>query len=60
MTLAAFLGNNLYDFNSLKDRLFVLKAAIRAEYASLVQVVRGLFTPEELASVDRALSAPEQ
>ena len=60
MTLAAFLGKNLYDFSSLKDRLFVLRAAMRAEYTSLVQMIRGLFTPEELASVDRALSAPEQ
>lgn len=60
MTLVAFLGKNLYDFSSLKDRLFVLRAAMRAEYTSLVQIIRGLFTPEELASVDRALSAPEQ
>lgn len=55
--VAAFLGRNLYDFTSLKDRLFVLKAAMKAEYPSLVETMRTLFTPEELQSVDRALNS---
>ena len=54
--VVAFLGRNLYDFTNLKDRLFVLKAAMKAEYATLVEGVRALFTPEELQSVDRALN----
>ncbi len=54
--VVAFLGRNLYDFTNLKDRLFVLKAAMKAEYATLVERVRALFTPEELQSVDRALN----
>lgn len=53
--IAAFLGNNFYDLNSLKDRLFVLRAAIAAGYQELVRVIRGMFTPEELQAVDRAL-----
>ena len=51
----AFLGNSFYDFDSLKDRLFVLKAASAAGYQNLVQVIRRIFTPEELEAVDRAL-----
>ncbi len=54
--VVAFLGRNLYDFTSLKDRLFVLKAAMKAEYGTLVEAVRGLFTEEELQTVDRALN----
>ncbi len=53
--VAEFLGGNFYDFNSLKDRLFVLRAAMSAGYADLVRIVRGMFTPEELKSVDQAL-----
>ena len=54
--VAAFLGQNLYDFSTLKDRLFVLKAAMKANYGSMVTVMRGMFRPEELAVVDQALA----
>ncbi len=55
--VAAFLGQNLYDFNTMKDRLFVLKAAMQAGYKNLVSVMRGTFSPQELAVVDQALAA---
>ncbi len=54
--VASFLGQNLYDFTTLKDRLFVMKAAMRAGYSSMVQVMRGMFSPEELLVVDQALA----
>ncbi|MEY8339503.1 glycosyltransferase [Lachnospiraceae bacterium 62-35] len=59
-SLVEFLGKNLYDFHILKDRLFVLKAAMKAEYQSLIQAIRGMFTPEELKIVDMALAKEEQ
>ena len=55
--VAAFLGQNLYDFSTMKDRLFVLKAAMQAGYKNLVSVMRGTFSPQELAVVDQALAA---
>jgi hypothetical protein len=55
--VAAFLGQNLYDFSTMKDRLFVLKAAMQAGYKNLVSVMRGTFSPQELAAVDQALAA---
>ncbi len=55
MQVAGFLKNAFYDFYSLKDRLFVLRAAMAAKYEALVAVMRKLFTPEEMAAVDRAL-----
>lgn len=54
--VAELLGKSFYDFRSLKDRLFVLRAATDAAYPELVEVIRGLFTPEELVQVDRALN----
>lgn len=54
--VAAFLGGHLYNFNSLKDRIFVLRAAMAAGYEELVLAVRELFTPQELQSVDQALT----
>ena len=53
--VASFLGNSFYDLNTLKDRLFVLKAAMAAGYPELIQVIREMFSPDELAAVDRAL-----
>ena len=53
--IAAFLGNTFYDLTSLKDRLFVLRAAMGAEYGALVQVVRKTFSQAELMAVDQAL-----
>lgn len=54
--VAQFLGQNLYDFTSLKDRLFVLKIAMKLQYHSLVEVMRGMFSPEELTAVDQAMA----
>lgn len=53
--IAAFLGNTFYDFTGLKDRLFVLRAAMAAEYRELVSVMRKSFSQAELAAVDQAL-----
>lgn len=52
---ADFLGSNFYQFQSLKDRLFVLQAAMRAGYEELTEVVKGTFTQEEYEAVDKAL-----
>ena len=54
--VAAFLGQNLYDFSTLKDRLFVLRAAMKANYGSMVAAMRGMFSLEELMVVDQALA----
>ena len=55
--VAGFLGNTFYNFSTLKDRLFVLRAAMGAEYGEMVKVMREIyFSPEELAVVDSALS----
>ena len=51
--VAALLGRSFYDFSSLKDRLFVLKAANAACYQNLVDVIRKLFSTEELEEVDK-------
>ncbi|MCI8584792.1 MAG: glycosyltransferase family 2 protein [Lachnospiraceae bacterium] len=54
--VAALLGKGLYDFQNLKDRLFVLRAAMAADYGSLTRVLeRELFTPEELLAVKQNL-----
>lgn len=53
--VAQFLGQNLYDFSTLKDRLFVMKAAMQAGYKGLIDVIRGTFSPQELLVVDQAL-----
>lgn len=54
----AFLGK-LYDFGSLKGRLFVLKGAAETEYAELVRLLRGTFTQEELDCLDGAAGKGE-
>ncbi len=51
----AFL-ENFYDLHSLKDRMFVLGAAQAAQYPGLILAIRSLFTPEELAAIDQAMS----
>lgn len=54
--VAVLLGRSLYHFEDLKDRLFVLRAAMAAEYRDLVQVIkRELFTQEELSAVEQSL-----
>ena len=58
--VAAFLGSNFYNFQSLKDRLFVLRASMAAGYEALTSVMRGTFTAQELVAVDKSLSAESQ
>ena len=41
----------LYDLVSLKDRLFLLKASVGAEWRELESLIERLFTPEELAHI---------
>ncbi len=55
MDAAVFLGNNFYNYQLLRERIFVLRAAMAAGYKELEVIVRGLFTAEELAAVDQAL-----
>lgn len=54
--VAELLGKSFYHFSSLKDRMFVLRAATDAGYPELVEVIRSLFSSEELAQIDRALN----
>ncbi len=54
--VAALLGRTFYHYENLKDRLFVLRAAMAADYRSLVQVIKKeLFTSEELSAVEQSL-----
>lgn len=53
--VAEFLGKTFYDLSVLKDRLFVLRAALAAGYQDLTAVMRRTFAPEELAAVEKAL-----
>ena len=50
-----FLADNFYQIQSLKDRLFILRAALDAGYGELVEVLKRTFTQEELTAVDQAL-----
>ena len=52
--VAMFLGT-LYDMNRLKDRIFILRAAMKADYGNLVKVVRGTCSSEELYCFDRSM-----
>lgn len=58
--VAAFLGRSFYDFSSLKSRIFVLRAAMGAEYYALEQIIRKTFTPEELTAVNQALKLSQK
>lgn len=51
--VAALMERSFYDFSSLKDRLFVLKAAESAGYHELAEVIRGLCSAEELRQIDK-------
>lgn len=53
--LAAFQGENFYQFHSLKDRLFVLQATQKAVYQELVDVLKALFSLDELTAVNQVL-----
>lgn len=55
MDAAVFLGNNFYNYQILGDKLFVLRAAMAARYKELEDIMRGIFTAEELLAVDEAL-----
>ncbi len=50
--VASLLEKSFYDFSSLKDRMFVLRAAQKSQYRTLIQVIRELFSAEELAVID--------
>ena len=52
--VAMFLGT-LYDMNRLKDRSFILRAAMKADYGNLVKVVRGTCSQEELQCFDQSM-----
>ena len=52
--VASLLEKSFYNFSELKDRIFVLRAAESAGYQELSQVIRGLFSPEELDAIDRS------
>ncbi len=52
---ASFLENNFYQLKTLKDRLFLLRAAMAAGYQDLVQVMKKQLAPEEFAAVDKAM-----
>ena len=53
--VAVLLGQSFYQFSSLKDRMFILRAATETGWAEFVEVIRGLFSPEELEQIDRGL-----
>lgn len=53
--VAVFLGRSFYNLGTLKDRLFLLRAAISANYGAMVQVLKGTFAAEEMAAVRQAL-----
>lgn len=52
---ALFLGSNFYQLQSLKDRLFILQAAMGAGYQELVEVIKETLTQEEFVAVDKAM-----
>ena len=52
--VAMFLGT-LYDMNRLKDRIFIRRAAMKADYGNLVKVVRGTCSQEELQCFDQSM-----
>lgn len=52
--VAVFL-KSLYDINSLRDRIFILRAAMEADYGNLVKVVRGACSKDELECFDRSM-----
>jgi hypothetical protein len=53
--ITELLGRAFYDYNTLKDRLFVLRAAMRARYRGVVTALRETFSQEEWKIVERAL-----
>ena len=52
--VAAFL-EQLYDIHSLKDRVFLLRAAMKADYDSLVKKLRAACSLVELECFDRSM-----
>lgn len=52
MEIAALLGRTFYNFSSKKDRLFVLRAAVSAGYQELIEIIRSLFSEEELQEIN--------
>lgn len=58
--VAALMERSFYQFSSLKDRLFVLRAAESAGYQELVEVMRSLCSAEELQRIDNQSGADNQ
>lgn len=57
---AVFL-ESLYDMNRLKDRIFLLRAAMKAGYDSLETIIRGNFSQVELECFEHSMKQhPEQ
>lgn len=57
---AAFL-ESLYNMNRLKDRIFLLRAAMKAGYDSLETIIRGKFSQVELECFENSMKQhPEQ
>lgn len=52
---AAFSLGKLYDLNSLRDRFFVLRSAMEAEYQGMIKIMRGTLSQEERAAFDQAV-----
>ena len=50
------LLKGFYDLESLRDRLFVLRAAMEANYGELTEAVRKMFPLEELKVVESVLN----
>lgn len=50
------LLENFYDLTSLKDRLFILRAAMESGYQELTQSIRDRFRAEELEVVEQTLN----
>lgn len=48
---------NLYSLQNLKDRMYLLKAATDIQYEGMIQELRKLFTPEELAALDSCIES---
>lgn len=46
---------SLYDLTSLKDRIFLLRASMEAEYSELTELIRDTCSEEELACFDQSM-----
>lgn len=56
--VAMFLGS-LYNMESLKDRIFLLRSAMKSDYDDLVKIIRGTCSPVELECFDNSMRQRE-